>query len=239
MLKTAFIWARTAIATLEWAPPFILAGVLVGDRAAAVVDAFSRGWARQILRNAKVQVVFENAHLVPRDRPIVVMSNHQSHLDPAAFLGYFPVGCTVVAKKELLKIPVFGPALKYGGIVIVDRGDSESARNTLEAAAQRIRNGRNVIIFPEGTRSRDGQMLPFKKGGAVLALLSRADVVPVAVVGSRELLPRGEITPRPGTIRLIALPPIPTREMTMDDRALLLGKVRDAIAGALQAAGSW
>jgi 1-acyl-sn-glycerol-3-phosphate acyltransferase len=226
-------WGRAAAATLTWGPPYGVSGLVLGDRGSTVTDSFSRRWGRAILAAGGVEVSVAGAEHAPRDRAVVIMSNHASHLDTAAFFGSFPIGFTVVAKRELVKIPVFGQAMVSGGIIIIDRRDVEGARTTLLEAAERVRNGRNVLIFPEGTRSRNGGLRPFKKGGAILAIEAGVDVLPVSVVGSRPLAPPGAMLPSPGCIELRIHPPVPTAGMTHADRGRLLEIVRERILSGL------
>lgn len=185
-------------------------------------------WARLILRSFNVRVRLEGAENLPAG-PAVVMANHQSHLDVPALFDVLPFMIRFVAKKELSMIPIFGPAMRALGHIIIDRSDHEQATKTLNEAAKHIRGGTTVVIFPEGTRSRDGQLLPFKKGGFVLALQAGVPIVPITISGSRDCLPRGSTAIRPGEIVVRVHPPIDPAQYGLERKEALMQAVRTAI----------
>jgi 1-acyl-sn-glycerol-3-phosphate acyltransferase len=138
-----------------------------------------------------------------------------------------------IAKKQLGQIPLFGWAMRAGRFIFIDRQNAAAARRSIDEAAARIRKGTSVVIFPEGTRSRDGKLLPFKKGGFHLAVNSGAQIVPVAIRGSREIMPRGSLLTRPGVVEFEIGAPIPTEGLGPEDREGLRQKVRGVVAGML------
>jgi 1-acyl-sn-glycerol-3-phosphate acyltransferase len=140
----------------------------------------------------------------------VYMANHQSMFDILALLGYLPVQFRWVAKKELFRIPIFGYSMKRVGYISIDRSNRQSAIQSLREAAQKIAFGVSVVVFPEGTRSSDGEIKPFKKGGFYLATDSGRPVVPVVIWGTREVMPKGKLSIRPGPIVLSINRPIDT-----------------------------
>ncbi len=161
------------------------------------------------------------------DGPLIFASNHESALDIWVLVEQLPRIVRFVAKAELFRIPVFGWYLRLGGHVPVDRGDRAQAIASLRAAAQVVRAGTSLIVFPEGTRSRDGRIQPFKKGPFALAMEAGVPVVPVAIAGSAAVTPRGLVAVRPGTIRVAVGEPLyPAR---FADRVALLAAVRDRI----------
>jgi 1-acyl-sn-glycerol-3-phosphate acyltransferase len=168
-----------------------------------------------------------------RDRPHVYVANHQSQFDIPALILSLPQPVSFVTKRELLFVPIFGQALWLAGFVFVDRRDRERAIRSLERAARRIRRGASVLVFAEGTRSPDGRLLPFKKGGFMLALAAGAPIVPVTVKGGREVLPKGSLRVRPGRIDVVIGEPIETAGRGADDRDALIDLVRGRIAAAL------
>lgn len=190
-------------------------------------------WARDILKAAGAEARIEGAAHLPAG-PVVVMANHTSYLDVPALFEMLPYEVRFVAKKELQYVPFFGWGAKALGNIFVDRGNGAQARASLDRGAAEIAAGVTVAIFPEGTRSNDGTLLPFKKGGFVLAIKSRVPIVPVAIVGARAVLPRGATFTKPGAITLRILPPIDTQAYTLADKEGLMARVRDSIQNGLQ-----
>jgi 1-acyl-sn-glycerol-3-phosphate acyltransferase len=200
------------------------------DRSGDTVLRLGRLWSRIILGvpGVKLEVV-QRAPLDPR-RPSIVMANHASMIDIWAVFVAVPVPFRFIAKKQLGAIPLFGWAMRAGRFIFIDRQNAASARRRIEEAARRIKSGQSVVIFPEGTRTRDGRLNAFKKGGFHLALDSGADIVPVAIHGSRDLMPRGSALIRSGTVRVEIGEPIPTEGLRPSDREALAARVRDKIA---------
>ncbi len=182
-----------------------------------------RIWAPWGLRLAGVRL--EVARLAPLpDGPAVFACNHESALDIWAAVAAVPRSVRFIAKKELFDIPVFGWYLALGGHVKVDRRDHAQAVASLSRAARRVRAGTSLIVFPEGTRSRDGRVHPFKKGPFVIAVEAGVPVVPVAVVGSGSVVAKRRLEVRPGSIRVSLGPAVHPRDVP--DRTALLCEVR-------------
>jgi 1-acyl-sn-glycerol-3-phosphate acyltransferase len=139
----------------------------------------------------------------------------------------------MIAKKQLARIPLFGWAMWAGRFIFIDRKNGIAARRSIDEAGLRIRNGESVLIFPEGTRTRDGTLGPFKKGGFHLAAKAGVPIVPVALRGTRELMPRGSFLLRSGTIRAIVGEPIPTQGLSDEERASLNDRVRSVVEAML------
>jgi 1-acyl-sn-glycerol-3-phosphate acyltransferase len=135
-----------------------------------------------------------------------------------------------VAKKELVRVPIFGWCLLTTGQIIIDRGNREKAVRSLERAAARIRAGASVIAFPEGTRSAAGSLRPFKSGPFHLAVAAQVPIIPVTVSGSQRITPKGSLNAQAGTVRIVFGKPIPTRGVRLDERNELKARVRAAIA---------
>jgi 1-acyl-sn-glycerol-3-phosphate acyltransferase len=197
-----------------------------------VVD-LARLWSRTLLGFAGVKLTVEWRAPLAKDGAYVFMANHLSTVDIWALLAALPFRVRMIAKKQLGSIPLFGWAMRAGRFIFIDRANALSARRSIEEAKRRIRNGDKVLLFPEGTRSRDGQLAAFKKGGFHLALDAGVPIVPVAISGSRELMPPGSYLVRSGRVRVIVGEPIPTVGLSDADRDLLLEKVRGIIARAL------
>jgi 1-acyl-sn-glycerol-3-phosphate acyltransferase len=183
-----------------------------------------------ILAASGVKVTVEGGAHLRADQPQVLAANHASFFDIMALLGYLPVDPKFVAKKELFGIPVFGAAIRAAGHVRIDRGHLKEAFGAYDVAAKRIREERlPVLVYPEGTRTRTGEMLPFKKGPFVLAIAVGAPVVPIYVEGAFGIQPPGSMRVRPQPIRIVIGAPVPTAGMTHEDREALATAVRDAM----------
>ncbi len=166
-----------------------------------------------------------------KGRPYILMANHQGAYDIFVLLAYLPVHFKWLAKEELFKIPIFGWAMGAAGYISIDRKGKKKALESIEQAVTKIREGASVLVFPEGTRSPDGQIHSFKKGGFTLAIKAGVPIVPIAIRGSREVLPRSSLRVRPGRIQLVVGKPIPTDDRGMADREGLMEEVRAAIEG--------
>ncbi len=195
---------------------------------------FIRTWARLLLRACGVDVEVEGIENIPAEGPFLLMSTHNSHFDIPVLVKEVPRQFRIVAKGALFKIPVFGWALSVAGYVRVDRGDREQAFASLDMAAEGVIGGMPLLIFPEGTRSPDGSLGPFKKGGFVLAAKSKAPIVPVVIEGTYRVLVRETWRVRPGRVKATFLRPINTSSYTYETREELMEHVRAAISGALR-----
>jgi len=199
------------------------------DRTGDLVLRLARWWARGVLASGGVRLHVRSRAVLERGRPYVFMSNHLSLVDVWAVLIAVPVPLRFIAKKQLGAIPLFGWAMRAGRFIFIDRQNPVLARKSIEEAARRVRGGQSVVIFPEGTRSRDGRTGPFKKGGFHLAMSAGVDIVPVAIRGSREVMPRGSALIYPGDVSIEIDQPIPTAGLTPEDREALVDRVRARI----------
>ena len=177
----------------------------------------ARAWARFSLWCAGCPVVIRGEENIPRG-PAVYMANHVSHFDVFAILGHLKVQFRWTVKKELFRIPLLGLAMKRAGYILIDRSNHEKAMESMRIAAEKIRSGTSVFVFPEGTRSLDGTLqYPFKKGGFHLAINAGVPIVPITVSGTREILPKHGMRVRPGVITLTIGKPVPTRGREVAD----------------------
>ena len=200
------------------------------DRSGDLVLWLARWWARGVLGAAGVKVRARlHAPLDPK-QSYVVMPNHLSMVDIWAVFVAVPVPLRFIAKKQLGWIPIFGWAMRAGRFIFIDRQNASAARRSIEEAAKKIHDGVSVVIFPEGTRSRDGRLGMFKKGAFHLAINSGAQVVPVAIRGSREIMPRGSALIHGGVVEIELGAPISTTGMGPSDRDVLLEQVRTRVA---------
>ncbi len=193
-------------------------------------------WAQVNLRLIRSSLVVSGRENVAPGQPYVAMVNHRSHVDIWAVYAALPLSIRWVMKQELRKIPIFGYCCERMGHLYVQRGNSESARKSMEQAARSIATGTTVVFFPEGTRSTGDEMLPFKSGGFRLALEAQVPVLPVSIDGTRDVLPSGEWRYQPGQIRIVIGAPIPTEGRGPDARHALMDETRAAIEQGLQRA---
>lgn len=196
---------------------------------------FARVWARLSLGLAGVSVTLRGAEQLPPG-PVILMSNHQSNFDILSLLSTLPRQIHWIAKKELFEIPIFGPSMRRGGYIPLDRGDGRKAMKSMDDAARMVREGRSVVMFPEGTRSPDGRLLPFKRGGFMLARKAGVPVVPVTINGSGRINPASRLLLHRGTIEIILHPPLPlpAAGSKAETEALLMEQVHSAIESRLE-----
>lgn len=171
---------------------------------------------------------------VPPDRAVVFCSNHQSNVDPPVLFQALHRRLHILYKAELSRLPILGRVLQIGGFIPVPRENRDEAFRAIERAAASIRSGNSFLIFPEGTRSRTDDLLPFKKGGFVMALRAQAPIVPVAVSGGRASMQRGSWIVRPVDVQVRIGRPVETTGMSTDDRDALIAHVRERITQLLR-----
>jgi 1-acyl-sn-glycerol-3-phosphate acyltransferase len=231
VIRTVWVYFIGFWATIYHAGGVVLRTYLWRRNLHCACDRAARNWAKNILWAANVPVELEGVENLRTDEPQIVVSNHQSWFDVWALAAALPLRYRFVAKKELGDIPIFGKAWKSCGHVSVDRGNREAAIQSLDQAWKEIHEEKlTMVLFPEGTRSPDGRLKEFKKGAFVLAVQGQVPLVPVAVVGSREVMPKGSMRVRPGKITLRIGEPIETEGSTIRDRNRLLKESWNAIA---------
>jgi 1-acyl-sn-glycerol-3-phosphate acyltransferase len=177
---------------------------------------------------------------MPLDRAAVYCSNHVSNVDPPLhFLLLRPLfpRMSIIYKKVLRKIPVLGHAFDVGGFIPVDRSNRDQSRQAIDLAVERLHQGYSFLVYPEGTRSRTGELLPFKKGVFMMAIDAQAPLVPVAIHGTRDVMRKGSSLIWPTRVRLTVAPLVETRGHTQDDRDVLIQRTRSAIEGMLAQEG--
>jgi len=193
------------------------------------VHEIARTWARGILRLSGVNVRVIGGEHVLQDGPQIFMANHQSLFDIFIVLAFIPAQFRFIAKKELFRIPIFGGALRRYGTVEINRQHHASAVRSIDEAAQKIREGKSVVTFPEGTRSIDGEIKAFKKGVFHLALKAGVPIIPISIIGSREIMPKHSVRLHPGKITMIFDQPISTGVYSEESRDDLIAHVREVV----------
>ena len=211
-------------------PIFILQAVLSGS--VRFLYPICVGGAQMGLRIAGVRTRAEGVHNIPPGVCLFV-SNHVSNVDPPAIIGRVPGRVAMLAKREVFRIPLLGNAMRIGRFIPVHRADPASARASVRLARKYMREGISYLIFAEGTRSPDGRLGEFKRGSFLLAIESGASVVPVTILGTRDILPRGAFLIRPGLARVVFHPPIDASAYSPATRQQLAERVRSAIASSL------
>lgn len=204
------------------------------DSKGKVIHRIARLWASTHIKLGGIKVVTSGLDRITAP-PYIFMCNHQSALDIYGLLFSLPLSFRWIAKRQLFLIPFFGWALKRAGHISIDRENPREALKAMDEAARKIRDGMNIIIFPEGTRSRDGSLLPFKKGGFSLALRAMVPIVPVGIVGTSALQPKGSFIPAgKGVIYIHIGEPIPLEGMGRSAKGELMNSVRANIERLMQ-----
>jgi 1-acyl-sn-glycerol-3-phosphate acyltransferase len=231
LLHTIVIYAWTILATFVFGLTAILFSFFskTGDS----VHHVARLWGRSILWVSGLRVQVVGLEHINASRSAIYMSNHQSNFDIPVFFGALPIQFRWLAKAELFKIPIFGQGMRGAGYISVDRHDTKSAIRSLARAAQSVREGTSVLIFPEGTRSHDGILLPFKSGGFVLAVDAGVPIVPMAVHGTFDVMPKGGKIIRRQPVRLVVGLPIDASAYTRKTKNELMDRIRAAIQEAM------
>jgi 1-acyl-sn-glycerol-3-phosphate acyltransferase len=194
----------------------------------------SRRWGRRILRWPGVIVSVEGAHHIPSQTACLFVANHVSYSDTPILMGYLPADFRFLAKASLFKVPIIGTHLKHGGHVGVVRDDPRAAVESLAHASRILKEQRtSVVIFAEGTRSHGEGMREFRSGAAHLAIQARVPVVPLAIIGSAEALPKDYLSLQRARVRVVIGEPIPTKGLTRRDRDAFTERLQAAVAALL------
>ena len=227
MLRTAYAWVVGVAYTVFWASLGILTWPLSpgGD----LYLLYARIWSGWILRSLGIPLVVDGRERLEPGQTYVLMSNHQSVFDIFALFRAFDRPFRMVAKRILFWIPILGWSMGMCGFIPIDRSNRESAIRSLHRAARKIRSGVSVLVFPEGTRSRDGMLHPFKKGGFMLALEAGVPVVPVVVLGTDAIMEKGSLKVGRANVTVRIGAPIETSGRGVGGRDRLMDEVRRAM----------
>ncbi len=235
MIRTVFVHLNVILSFLVLV---ILQGLAaIVDPSRDLAHGVARIWGRWILLAGGIKVSVRGAENILRGRPQVFFCNHLSYFDICCLLAYLPVQYRWVAKEELFHIPLFGVAMRLGGYIPIDRSNARKAHRSMVTAVERVKAGTSIVIFPEGTRGQGRDLQAFKSGGAVLALRAQVPVVPVVILGTEKVLPRGTLRVGKGAVEIRVGEPIPTEGLTMRDKRTLLSRVREAMLAMSDGAG--
>ncbi len=227
MIRTLYVTIWVGFVTLVLG--VLVIGLSFFVRSGNPLHKIARFWGKSILVVSRIKVSVKGLSNIDQAVPYIYMPNHQSNFDIPVLLGHLTVQFRWLAKVELFKIPIFGRAMRKAGYISIDRYNRESAIKSLKVAANKIKGGVAVLIFPEGTRSRDGKIRPFKKGGFVLAIDSGVPIVPVVITGTRPIMTKGEFRVNPGHVSMVIHKPIDTSAYTRETKEALMESVRRVI----------
>ena len=227
MLRSLLFYITLFLATVLCSIAAICAALV--SRGGNGSHLVGRLWSRIMLFASGVKVQVEGLDNINPQESYVFAANHQSQFDIFTILGHLPTQFRWLAKKELFRIPILGAAMKSAGYIPIDRNNRKEAFKSIDLAANRVREGTSVVIFPEGTRSLDGKLQPFKKGGFHLAIKSRRPIVPVSISGAFSILPKKGLRVRPQLVKVYVGEPVPTEGVTPQNRAWLISEIRRRI----------
>ncbi|MGH9326101.1 MAG: lysophospholipid acyltransferase family protein [Terriglobia bacterium] len=230
MIRSVLVISLTLLYILVVGTPYLIYTVLSGD-----TDRIYRAGvlgAKLAVRLAGVRVEARGEENIPARRAAIYMVNHQSNCDPPVVVGLLPP-VLILIKEEFFRVPVLGRGMRLRGFIPVDRKRRGRSIHAIKHATESVKAGHSFLVFPEGTRSEDGRLLPFRKGVFVMAIESGAPIVPVSISGSRRIMPKGSFSMHSGVVRVIFHEAVETRGSSLDDLPEILCRVRQAILAGL------
>jgi 1-acyl-sn-glycerol-3-phosphate acyltransferase len=230
MIRSIFVTAVTFAYILIVGTPFLIHAVLSGKT--DKIYQIGVAGARMALWLAGVRMEVHGTEKIPKDRAVVFMPNHQSNCDPPAAVCALPP-LLVLAKREFFRVPVLGRAMLLRGFIPVDRKNRERAIQAVDKAVESLKAGHSFLAYPEGTRSPDGRLQSFKKGVFMMAIKAGVPIVPISISGSNKIMRKGEISMRPGMVRITIHDPVPTEGAAVEDRGKVMESVRRSILAGL------
>jgi len=231
MIRTLFAWAVGLAATVILGIFAIFLSLF--HSSGNLPHLVARLWGKIQLRTTGTKVSIQGLENIDPRRSYILVSNHQSFFDIFSLLGYLPLQFRWIAKAELFRIPILGWSMTRIGYIPIERGSPKKAYRSMLQAAEKVRSGTSVLIFPEGTRSPDGTLQPFKKGVFIIALKSQAPILPVAIRGTRGIMRKGDWRTYPGHVEIIISPPIDTDGFSTEKEAELSESVRKTLLKSL------
>jgi|SRR5208337_683885 len=231
MIRASLLILVTFAYILILGPPVLLYAAISGN--SDPVYRIGTLGARMAVWLAGARLEVHGLDRIPSHRAVVFMANHQSNCDPPALLAVIP-RVVVLVKKEFFRVPILGRAMAAVGFIPVDRRNREQALEAVEKGVQALKTGKPFLVYPEGTRSPDGRLQHFKKGVFVMAIKAGAPIVPISVSGSNKIMPKGKFVIRPGRVRITFHEPVATEGSGVEDRQLIIDRVRQAILAGLE-----
>jgi 1-acyl-sn-glycerol-3-phosphate acyltransferase len=235
MIRSIALWALGLATTLGWT---IVAVVytLLSASSKQIHARCAVPWSRALLRITGVRVYTEGVDNIRAATAYVYIPNHTSFFDIFSLLAYLPVDFKFILKDELMRVPILSWGMRKAGYISISRSSPAKARKSLKGAVNMIKNGTSLVIFAEGTRSPDGTLQPLKRGAFQLAVASGAPIVPVAIKGGNEIMPKGSFKIRKGTIRITVAKPIPTKNYRKGQMPALIERVTEYLQEMLDSA---
>ncbi|MBW1979851.1 MAG: 1-acyl-sn-glycerol-3-phosphate acyltransferase [Deltaproteobacteria bacterium] len=227
MLRTLLFYISLIVLTPSLS--LITIPIAFVTKSGRIPHLIARFWSRCLLLASGIRLEVEGLENIDPQQSYVFAANHQSQFDIFALLVSLPVQFRWLAKAELFRIPIFGSAMKGAGYIPIDRSDRKAAFKSIDVAAAQVRRGTSIVIFPEGTRSVDGKLRSFKKGGFFLAIKSKRPIVPISISGSHKILAKGSFRVHSGTITIKIGKPIATASLNPQDREWLIPEIRRRI----------
>lgn len=226
--KIIWLYFWLSVATIILCVPVIAAGIL--GRTGNLAFSITKIWAYIMLAASFVRVEIKNKDKIAKETSYIIISNHQSHYDIISLVTALGIQFRWIIKKEILKVPLFGYGLYASRNIFIDRSNTASAIQSIHKGFERLPAGVSVMVFAEGTRSPDGKIHDFKKGGFMMAVTRKMPILPVTVNGSRRVLPKKSLDMKPGRIQIVVGDPIDTSQYTHDNLQELIDKTRQAIS---------
>ncbi len=229
LLRTIRAYSVAAFITLTIASMITVIGLF--DKRGVIFWPLMRVWGTVICKGGGLkEMVVVGRELIPTDTGVIFMSNHESHLDPPLMMNVSPYAVRFIAKASLFRIPFLGWAMWSAGMVPIDRSNQQKAFASIERATQMIKAGKSVLVFPEGTRTLDGTLGAFKKGGFVMAVRGGVPIVPVAIAGTRQVMPPGIMIQGAGPAVVVLGEPISTVDYDESTKGDLMELVEQRIS---------
>ena len=225
MIRSLFIWTFIGVInTLIWALIAIFLSIF--SSTGRITHFYCAApWSKIILWGSGVRVTISGLDVIDKEKSYIYIPNHLSFFDIFALLAYLPVDFKFILKKELMRVPILGWAMRRAKYISIDRSSAAKAKSTFKQAVERIRSGASIVIFAEGTRSKDGHLQPLKRGAFYLALESGTPIVPVAIKGTNKIMPKGSFTLKKGSITIQLGKPIETINYSSHTMPDLIEKV--------------
>jgi 1-acyl-sn-glycerol-3-phosphate acyltransferase len=231
MLRTVWVIFVAVVASITFG--ILVMVVAMVSSTSRLIDGFIRAWARSIVRAAGIRLGGDGIERIHRDRRYILIANHYSYFDIPCILAAIPQPIRFMAKVSLFKIPIFGWALGRAGFIPIDRKNRRTAVKSFDLAAERIRRGNTIVVFPEEGRTRTREMRPFQRGAFLLAMKSELPILPLAIDGTYDVLRVGSKRILPGPVTIRVGTEIPTAGASLRDKEKLAVAARGQISGML------